>query len=147
MRTDTAATIPPGTRTLHLHDGLHKAEFSLLVQLQTGKISLKHFLLEARVPGILSDICECGQARETASHLAVFYPLLQSERARPVSAFQGPIDFLGAIIQKKRAKAIVRWFMRIGRLEIYRLAVRLIDKWETEEEEEEEEREVGDDLY
>ena len=48
---------------------------------------------------------------------------------------QGPIDFLGSISQSKKTKTIVRWFMRIGRLEMYRLAIRLIDKWEIEEEE------------
>jgi hypothetical protein len=134
-RTDLAASVPPGTRTLRLHDGLHKAESSLLVQLRTGKIGLKHFLLQARVPEILTDTCECGQARETASHLAVFCPLLRTQRARLVSAFQGPIDFLGSISQSKKTKTIVRWFMRTGRLEMYRLAIRLIDKWEIEEEE------------
>jgi len=134
-RTDLAASVPPGTKTLRLHDGLHKAESSLLVQLRTGKIGLKHFLLQARVPEILTDTCECGQARETASHLAVFCPLLRTQRARLVSALQGPIDFLGSISQSKKTKTIVRWFMRIGRLEMYRLAIRLIDKWEIEEEE------------
>ena len=42
---------------------------------------------------------------------------------------------MGSISQSKKTKTIVRWFMRTGRLEMYRLAIRLIDKWEIEEEE------------
>lgn len=107
----------PRTRMISWTHGSH---ICCLVQLRTGKIGLRHFLLQTLVPEVLVDTCECGLASETARHIAVFCALLHRHRARLVETLRGPIDFTGLISQKGRIRTFVRWFMRTGRLEKYR---------------------------
>ena len=49
-RAEELADEPPAKEHLKLHDGLQKVESSLLVQMRTGKIRLRAFLFERRVP-------------------------------------------------------------------------------------------------
>lgn len=66
---------------LQIHQHLSKTESSMLVQLRTTCIGLKAFLIEKRVPGEgLS--CECGQARETVTHIIAFCPAIRAQRLR-----------------------------------------------------------------
>ena len=58
-------------RAIDRHEGLTKAESSLLTQARTGAIGLKDFLFRAKVPRISTPYCECGRGRETVEHLAV----------------------------------------------------------------------------
>ena len=52
------------------HDGLRKAESSVLVQARTGKIGLRDFLFQRRVPDTVTPLCSCSSGeRETAEHL------------------------------------------------------------------------------
>lgn len=65
--------------TLRRHDGLSKAKSSLLIQIRTGAISLRDFLFTRGVPEVLTPACECGEGRETAEHLVVFGPTVDSK--------------------------------------------------------------------
>ena len=47
-------------RALDRHEGLTKAESSLLTQARTGVIGLRDFLFRARVPEVPTPYCECG---------------------------------------------------------------------------------------
>jgi hypothetical protein len=62
---------PPKRSILKLHKKLRKAESSLLTQIWTGRIGLAAFLNKTRVPGYETPTCQCGQARETATHIIV----------------------------------------------------------------------------
>ena len=51
------------------HDGLRKAESSMLIQVRTGKIGLWDFLFQQRVPEAATPLCSCScTERETAEH-------------------------------------------------------------------------------
>ena len=54
---------------LRLYEGLRKAQSSMLAQARTGKIGLRHFLFQMRVPGVTTPICPCGVGRHTVEHL------------------------------------------------------------------------------
>ena len=59
-------------RALQKHEGLTKAQSSLLTQARTGAIGLRDFLFRAKVPGIYTPYYDCGLGRETVEHLVVW---------------------------------------------------------------------------
>lgn len=59
-------TALPGKHTRTLYDGLKRGEASVLAQLRTGMARLNGYLHQ--IGASESDICICGQARETVKH-------------------------------------------------------------------------------
>ena len=59
----------PKSNMVKLHAGLSKELSSLLMQMRTGKIGLRQFLFERRVPGIEYGRCECRQINQTVKHV------------------------------------------------------------------------------
>ncbi|EKG18594.1 reverse transcriptase, putative [Macrophomina phaseolina MS6] len=59
----------PTRKSLDLYRGTPRALSSLIIQMRTGKIGLRHFLQQRKVPGIGSGECECGQGLQTVSHV------------------------------------------------------------------------------
>lgn len=52
----------PSKQVLNLHRGINKAHSTLIVQIGTAKIGLRHFLHTSKVPGITDGKCECRSA-------------------------------------------------------------------------------------
>jgi len=115
------------------HDGLRKVESSVLVQARTGKIGLRHFLFQRRVPEAVTPLCNCShQQRETAEHLVLRCDNVSEqqrtwlkERAKPLRTSS---DFTAALQCPERAELITRWILGTGRLREYRLAVEILDE-------------------
>ena len=84
--------MPLDKHVLKLHKGLYKAESSILVQVRTGKISLRDFLFKRRVLGFDSPLCDCGQGRETTRHILVFCLRESERRGYLIQALGEPID-------------------------------------------------------
>ena len=62
-RTEEPADELPAKERLKLHEGLQKAESSLLIQMGTGKIGLRAFLFERRFPELMTPVCVCGDGK------------------------------------------------------------------------------------
>ena len=130
VRQDQAADRPKLTmKALDKYRGLRKHESSLLFQMRTGKIGLNAFLYARRVPGVYTPRCRCGSgAVETASHLVLNCELLERERWALSQRVPPPLrthrDFMAAITDSEKAATIVRWFLTLGRLQEYRLAIK-----------------------
>jgi hypothetical protein len=112
------------------HRGLLKHESSVLIQLRTGKIGLNSFLHRRRVPDIPSPLCSCGTAPETPCHIAVDCPLNTAARERlTISLASQPMrsyrDFVAALEDTKKAQIVARWFLTLGRLQEFRLAIEI----------------------
>jgi hypothetical protein len=58
-------------KALRRHEGLTKAQSSLLEQARTGDIGLRDYLFRLNVPGVLTPYCECGEGRETVEYLVI----------------------------------------------------------------------------
>ena len=56
---------------LKKHYRLLKHESSLLTQICTGKVSLRAFLFERKVPEVATPWCICGDVPETATYLVL----------------------------------------------------------------------------
>jgi hypothetical protein len=131
-------------KALQKHKGLQRHESSLLTQLRTGKIGLRSFLFSRRVPGVTSPLCGCGQAPETAPHLALTCVDTTEDRLQlqtnlyPMRTMR---DFIRATLDKAEAKQLVRWFLALGRLQEYRLAM------EIQEEEDQADQQEDDEQY
>ena len=59
----------PSKHVLNLHRGINKAHSSLIVQMRTAKIGLRHFLHTSKVPGITDGKCECRRENQTVRHV------------------------------------------------------------------------------
>lgn len=104
------------------HRNLHKAQSSLLVQARVGAIGLRNFLHTMGVPEIQDPHCPCG-ARETAPHLFLRCPLLE----RPEDGPANLPALTRALNDAEKARPLLSWLMRTGRLREYRLAIEIND--------------------
>jgi hypothetical protein len=100
------------------HDGLRKAESSALIQARTGKIGLKAFLFQRKVPGIPTPLCDCGGAPETVGHL-----LEGCEAHEPPQGLGTPRISKQGIARGENVRPILRWLM--GKLPEYKVALEL----------------------
>jgi hypothetical protein len=117
-------------RALERHEGLTKAESSLLTQARTGAIGLKDFLFHRGVPGVPTPHCNCGQGLETVEHLVVWCPQPPKPRTWETTEIRSKMDLFRVLDSrgdKERwlARKVIRWLLNSGRLLEYRLAVRL----------------------
>jgi hypothetical protein len=100
------------------HNGLTKAESSLLTQARSGKIGLRAFLFERKVPGVATPLCDCGESQETVRHL--LQGCTSHPEAEQLHETVGPLQALLRRLQTgKGARPILRWLM--DRLPEYKL--------------------------
>jgi hypothetical protein len=127
-----------GPRALRRHKGLRKHESATLIQIRTGKIGLRAFLAELRVPGIVTPLCPCGTGPETPEHIIIHCPDLQQERLGLQSIGRHSPrtrrDLAEASRHPSTAGALAKWMLRIGRLWEFRLAEQIARAEEAPEE-------------
>ena len=59
----------PAQRIMKLHNKLTRPFSSVLTQMRTGHIGLRHFLYSRRVPEVEDGICQCQQGEQTVAHI------------------------------------------------------------------------------
>ena len=117
-------------KALQRHQGLTKAQSSLLTQARTGDIGLRDYLFRFKVPGVSTPYCSCGQGRETVEHLVVWCSNPPQQRPwknneiRSHQDLQTVLRGVGAR-SARLAKKVLGWLMDSGRLLEYSLARRL----------------------
>ncbi|PQE26687.1 reverse transcriptase protein [Rutstroemia sp. NJR-2017a BBW] len=115
----------PDSKNLKLYGRLRKAESSVLFQARTGRIGLRRFLASARVPGIESGECLCGQGLETAEHT------LLACADQPPPHWEPGTRFEELVSEAETAAVVARQLIRSGKLRQYSLAAQLL--YNTEE--------------
>jgi hypothetical protein len=130
---DHRRALPPAARPVFSYDALKKHkdllkhESSLLTQIRTGKVGLRAFLFERKVPNVVTPRCLCGEAPETTAHLVLDCRGLDQQREdlrrtmapRAIYSYR---DFAAATVMKKTAYELIRWLLSTGRFPEYRLA-------------------------
>ena len=111
-------------RCLRAHEGLTKAQSSVLVQLRTGKIGLGAFLYYRKVPDQLSPICPCGQGPQTPEHLFIQCTAQRSRELRKIQ-YGNTQEFWAGLYDPEKAKELVTAMLRSGWLNEYRLVEQL----------------------
>jgi hypothetical protein len=117
---------PPDPTVLKLHSGLYKAESSALVQFRTGCTGLAYFLYKARVPGVESGLCSCGNSFETPRHILIHCEKERIQREELRRAGKGGLDFKKLLDTPEGAGVTSRWIVRSGRLPQFSLARSLL---------------------
>lgn len=59
----------PRRGIVKLHLGLIKELSALVIQMRTGKIGVREFLFQRKVPGIRDGRCICRQGTQTVKHV------------------------------------------------------------------------------
>ena len=67
-------------KVLKRHQGLTKAQSSLLTQARTGDIGFRDYLFRFKVPGVPTPLCSCGEGKETVEHLVAWCPSPPKQR-------------------------------------------------------------------
>ena len=130
---DRRRALPPAARPVFSYDALKKHkdllkhESSLLTQIRTGKVGLRAFLFERKVPDVVTPRCLCGEAPETTAHLVLDCRDLNQQRVElrrtmAPRAMRSYRDFAAATAKKKTAYELLRWLLSTGRFPEYRLA-------------------------
>ena len=101
-----------------------------MIQIRTGKIGLRGFLHRRGVPAVPSPLCSCVGAPETAEHLIIRCPETEEAREQLVRAvapepLRSRRDLEAILRHPLHAQTVVRWFLRLGRLTEYRLALQI----------------------
>ena len=110
-------------KALDKHKDLIKVESSLLTQARTGKIGLKAFLFQRRVQEAVTPMCSCGLEEETPAHLVLKCPIApERHRLSTALPLRTGRDFIAATENPRRAAAIARWLLHIGKIGGYRVA-------------------------
>ncbi len=63
--------LQPSRTILKLHTKLSKGLSSLLVQMRTGKIGLRKYLHNRKVPDVDNPTCQCGMAPQSVAHVLI----------------------------------------------------------------------------
>ena len=117
-------------KALKRHEGLTKAQSTLLSQARIGDIGLKDYLFKVKVPEVRTPYCGCGEGRETVEHLVVWCsdPPLQRpwdhRETRSHRDIQTVLRGVGAR-SRRLVRKVLGWLMDSGRLLEYSLARRL----------------------
>jgi hypothetical protein len=117
---------PPDPTILRLHKHLRKAEIPILVQLQTGRTWLRHFLSKAQVPGYESEQCSCGTSPETPRHILLHCPHEAERRTVLREAQGGQLDFIRLLDTPRGALVTSKWTIRSGKILQFQLAGTLL---------------------
>ncbi|EAQ83068.1 hypothetical protein CHGG_10886 [Chaetomium globosum CBS 148.51] len=117
-------------KALMRHEGLTKAQSSLLSQARIGDIGLRDYLFRVKVPEVRTPYCECGRGRETVEHLVVWCPDPPLQRpwdGREIRSHRDPQTVLRGVGARSRrfVRKVLGWLMDSGRLLEYSLARRL----------------------
>ena len=122
-------------KALKRHQGLTKAQSSLLIQARTSDIGLRDYLFKVKVPEIRTPYCglceEGGRERETVEHLVVWCsnpPIRRTwnnDEIRSHRDLQTVLRGVGAR-SARLVKKVLNWLMDSGQLLEYSLARRLV---------------------
>ena len=105
---------PPCRKAPKLHEGLRKAESSVVTQIRTGRIRLAAFLNKARVPDFPSPTCRCGWASEIAVYVIIHYPRFIEARRGFMDPLTGQVDLRGLLSKAERAQRLAKWVLQLG---------------------------------
>ena len=100
---------PSPTKVLHLHQGLSKRHSALLVQLRTEKIGFKDFLFNRRVPNVTDPMCDCGEGRQTVTHILLRCRKLRDLRKQEHGRFPGRHNLRAILNKRKLATKAIRF--------------------------------------
>ncbi|KAI9043120.1 uncharacterized protein KD926_004623 [Aspergillus affinis] len=124
----TKRLIPkPNKKVLRIYEGLSKPQTSIIIQMRTMRIGLRHFLF--KIKQVDSDRCRCELGSQTPKHVLMECSLhlasqrIMMERLDSIEGLRGRIQDYDAVMNHPQATRYVADFMqRTGLLQQFRFA-------------------------
>ncbi|KAI9039453.1 uncharacterized protein KD926_009467 [Aspergillus affinis] len=117
----------PNKRVLRIYEGLSKPQTSIIIQMRTMRIGLRHFLF--KIKQVDSDRCGCELGSQTPKHVLMECSLhlasrrIMMERLDSIEGLRGRIQDYDAVMNHPQAIRYVADFMqRTGLLQQFRFA-------------------------
>jgi hypothetical protein len=107
-RTTYKYTRDPTHKILRLHQGLKKWQSALLIQMRTEKIGLRDYLWRRKVLGFDDPGCNCGEGRQTVSHVLLRCRNYRDLRRREFGT-GGRMDLRAILNEPKLATKAIRF--------------------------------------
>lgn len=119
-RTIYELTPTPTKRVLRIHRNLPRPLSTVIVQMRTGKIGLRHYLYQRGVPDMQDGDCRCGRATQTVRHVLLACPLFRNLRERylvkPGGGLEGGGDVKTILNTPGLAVRAAKFMLRTGLL-------------------------------
>jgi hypothetical protein len=125
---------PPDPTVLQLHEGLQKAESTIVIHGRTGRIGLRHCLHKLGVLDCESSQCSCSVEAETLRHVLLECPYEAERRLDLRKAQGGQLDYNRLLCSPKGARIASKWMIQSRRIPQFQLAGSLLYTGEGEDE-------------
>lgn len=112
----------PNEKILDFYRGLSKPHTSIIIQMQTQRNGLKHFLFKIKLSD--SDQCSCGQGSQTSRHILLQCPLFIEPRKVMLDNLEpkipGKMDYNGIVSHPQAMRYIAEFMHQAGLLSQFR---------------------------
>ncbi|CBF76131.1 ribonuclease H family protein [Aspergillus nidulans FGSC A4] len=113
-------TPTPTRKVLRVHQDLHRALSTIIVQMRTGKIGLRHYLYQRGVPDVPNSDCQCGRATQSVRHILLACPTFSGLREEIFGGRSGGPEGEGSVKKifntPKLAIQAAKFMLRTGLL-------------------------------
>jgi ribonuclease HI len=104
----------PHKKNLDLYKGLSKPHTSIIIQMRTMRVSLRHFLF--KIGACETDRCSCGEGSQTPKHILLQCSLYAEARRKMINklfneGFRGNISDYDALVSDPQAIRYIAEFM------------------------------------
>lgn len=117
IKEDPQPRVPPHA----IHEGLTRAQSSIMTQLRTEHIGVREYLYRRRVPEVTNKKCQCGFPCQNVKHKLLYCPEWARGRGDWLRRTRSK-DIQVVLNDPDAAERIARWIVREGFLEQFKLS-------------------------
>jgi ribonuclease HI len=112
----------PTRKVLQPHNYFSKKQSATYVQVRTEKIGMNDFLFRRRVPSVTDPSCDCGEGRQTVTHVLLQCKKHMALRRQELGHFPGRLNLRQLLSERSVASKVVKFMEQTGILGQFRIS-------------------------